>query len=191
MRKLEVAPEEFSAIEDALAIILDQQPFMKTSSIVHEGSSIGIKVGSRNEKELTEKFIESVRLATAALRKQSKIHYRIIYEWYGKSSLVEFDIQDFSLLPKQIELKWLEALKFLYELVYEKVNANTNLIDVEKDKEFDIGDRVVITDGPIQLVGLIVQISAFLPDPQIVCRYFIGDKEVMVIRSADELRSID
>lgn len=191
LRKLEIAPKEFAPIEDALALIFDPQPFMKTSSVVHENSAVGIRVGSRNEKTLTEEFVERVKLATAKLRQRSKVHYKIIFEWYQSNDIQIANLNNLGINETEIENKWHEALRYIFNFVYKNHVSHIQVSNLETEREIKSGDRAVIVEGPIKLIGEIVQIVAVLSYPEVVYRYFERGRECMLKTNIKDLRSID
>lgn len=190
MRRIKIAPTKYSLIEDALGLIFDLQPFMKTSSIAHKASAIGIKVGSRSEEELGEVFIEKVKKATAQVRKQSPIHYKILFEFYKNSDINELNLDQLGLSNSEIEQKWLESLECIFEFVEEEKVENLQSNPDDKEIQIKSSDWVVIVDGPDSLIGIIAQVIAVLQHPQIACRYFLNEKECTIIRSVDDLRVI-
>lgn len=150
-----------------------------------------MRVGSRNEKILTEEFVEKVKLATAKLRQRSKVHYKIIFEWYQSNDIRIANFNNLGINDTEIEDKWHEALRYIFNFVYKDHISHIKVGNLETERELKSGDRAVIVEGPIKLIGEIVQIVAVLGYPQVVYRYFEGEEECTLETNIKNLRSID
>lgn len=185
--------EEYDAIESALAAIFDEQPGLKSSSIAHEpNSAIGIMIGSRFEHfDYSEDFIEQVKLITAKLRIESKSHYRLIFDWYRQNnhrSISRSPDDEISFLRMKTE-----ALEFIFcKLTGQDFSFDSKYSyrDDGVPSHLEPGDRVVITDGTMHLIGTAAYVIFVDEMRRCICRYFVNGRELICHVNIDDLRII-
>jgi hypothetical protein len=193
--------EEFSGydyLEDALVRIFDELPNMKTSSVVHKpGVGSGIQIGSRDIRIASlDEFIEIVKVATAKLRLKSKIHYKVIYEWYRANEHEYKGDFGTGLGATKFHIIRKEALEQLSSLLGNQDNdaGESRLTgDEEEIIVLEPGDKLIITGGAESLIGQLAYFDKFLDDfeDRLICNYYVGENRLNCIINLSEVRSLN
>lgn len=149
-------------------------------------------IGSRfGNFDSSKDFIEQVKLITAQLRIESKSHYKLIFDWYRQNnhSLISRNPED--------EVAFLrmktEALEFIFcKLTGQDFSFDRGYSyrDDGAPSNLEPGDRVVITDGTIHLIGTTAYVVFVDEMRRCICRYFVNGRELICHVNIDDLRII-
>ena len=184
---------KFEYLEDALAIIFDESPGLKSSSVAHKlGVGSGIQIGSRDQRfVLFDDFIEKVTRATISLDKK---HYKVIYEWYrANDHQNEGDFGTGLGFIKFHEIRK-EALELLsLELSEKNKTRQSQTIEEEPHFVLVVGSPIQITGGPPELIGQVAYFDKFIDDfkDRLICNYFKSGVRQMYITNLSEIRSVN
>lgn len=187
----------YQYLEDALALLFDELPGLKSSSVAHKpGVGSGIQIGSRNVYvDSYDDFLEQVRLATVKLRLKSRIHYEVTYKWYRTNEHLETSDYGTGIGFKRFHSVRKEALEFLVEYLSGSQDQPTYFGEQteEAETQLESGDRIVITGGAPDLLGVVAYFDKFLDEfkSRLICNYLNNGLRVNYIINTDEVRAIE
>ena len=187
----------FEWLEDALDLIFDELPGMKTSSVVHKpGVGSGIQIGSRRVTfTVFDDFLERVKFATVKLRLRSREHYQVIYEWYRTNDHENESDFGTGLGFVNFHKLRLEALDQLSRDLSENDHVNESEFTKNESEpvvDLQAGDPLVIIGGAPNLVGQVAYFDKFISDfrDRLICNYIIGGQRVIYEINLSEIRPV-